>query len=100
MSIATKSIKAEIQSFIDGHGNIYRTWYVGIASSPRSRLFNDHNVNEATDLWIYRKAETHEEARRIERYFIDVLGTDGGTGGGDASTRYVYAYKKRPHTKP
>lgn len=77
----------------------YSDWYVGIASDPKERLFEDHNVDKETNGWIYRKAESSDIAREIEEYLIDVLGTDGDTGGGDETTDWVYAYKKAPHTE-
>ena len=63
-----------------------------------SAYLND--VDEKEDLWIYREAANSEIAREIEEYFIDVLGTDGGEGGGDEDARYVYAYRKNNHTSP
>jgi hypothetical protein len=73
---------------------------VGISEDARKRLFAEHNVNEAGDQWIFDIANTHDEAREIEDYFIDALGTDGGEGRGDQSAEMVYAYKKNPCTKP
>jgi len=93
-------IVAEIKAYIDENGGIYRQWYVGIATDPKDRLFNDHNVRQNGDAWIHRDAGSASVAREIENYFLEQLGTDGGPGGGDDSTRYVYAYKKVAHTKP
>jgi hypothetical protein len=73
-------------------------WYVGIASDPRSRLFNDHQVNETIDTWAYAYAETNDIAREIEKAYHDA-GYDGGPGGGDATTKAVYAYFKTSSTK-
>ena len=85
-------IAGEIDAYIQQHGGIYRNWYVGIATDPRKRLFNDHNVDEKSGAWIYRDAGSESAARQIENYFID-KGCQGGSGGGDASTKYVYAYR-------
>ena len=57
-------------------------------------------MDEKTDAWIYRESSSHIIARKIEAYFIEQLGTDGGTGGGDDDAKYVYAYKKKAHTNP
>jgi hypothetical protein len=73
---------------------------VGIGEDARKRLFADHNVNEASDQWIFDIANSHDEAREIEDYFINALGIDGGAGGGDRSANMVYAYKKNPYTNP
>jgi hypothetical protein len=73
-------------------------WYVGIAADARARLFNDHAVNEKTGSWIYRQADSNAIARQVEKAYHD-SGHDGGPGGGDRSTVYVYAYVKTSSTK-
>lgn len=96
--MATVSIVSESQAIadIDAHirknGGVYSAWYCGIASSPRDRLFNDHQVTEKGGAWIYRHLGTDTEARRVEDHFLR-KGCKGGCGGGDRGTRYVYAYK-------
>ncbi len=89
----------EIDDHIRESGGGYSGWYVGIASDPRDRLFNDHNVNKDKDAWVYRDCGSEAAARKVEKYFLD-RGYDGGTGGGDISTTYAYAYKKKDHTNP
>lgn len=92
-------IKKEIRDHIKSRGGAYSDWYVGIATAPRERLFNDHNVDEQNGRWIYRACESSAAAREIEDYFVNTLGTDGGLGGGDELTKSVYAYKKTSYTK-
>jgi len=99
MVTALNLIVSAIKSYIDRNGGQYSSWYVGIASDPRNRLFVEHGVNETTGAWIYQKAETSSEAREIEEYLINTLGSDGGPGGGDYSTQYVYAYRKTINTR-
>ncbi len=70
-----------------------RVWYVGIASDVRQRLFTDHSVSEANGSWIYRQATSSDHARNVEAALFK-LGFDGGPGGGDNTTDYVYAYRK------
>ena len=83
---------SEIDAYIRKIGGGYPTWYCGIASKPRDRLFTDHNVAENGGSWIYRAAGSENAARSIEEYFLK-KGCKGGGGGGDGGTRYVYAYK-------
>jgi predicted GIY-YIG superfamily endonuclease len=66
------------------------TWYVGIATNAKNRLFNDHSVDEKNGKWMYRTVDSESAARAAEKSLHD-LGFDGGTGGGDASTKMVYA---------
>ena len=95
-----EKIIEEIKTHMSGCGGYYSSWYVGISKDSRNRLFNEHAVNEKTDSWIYRIAASSDIARQIEEYFVYVLGTDGGPGGGDKDARSVYAYRKNSHTNP
>ncbi len=85
-------ILVDFKKYIAQHGNNYGDWYTGIATDPRERLFVNHNVNEH-GVWIYAECANHNVARDIEKYFLDVLGTRGGDGGGSMTSRYVYCYK-------
>lgn len=100
MAVATtlNQVAIEIQNHMNQCGGSYREWYVGIASDVRKRLFMDHNVHEKGDAWIFRDCGMDMVARSVEKYFID-KGCDGGSGGGDQTTKYVYAYRKAPHTR-
>ena len=93
MAESKETIIREIKERISKEGSGYPAWYVGIATDPEKRLFEDHNVDK-NGWWIYKEAENSDIAREIERYFIEIFGTDGGTGGGDETTKFVYAYKK------
>lgn len=90
----------QIKSYIIKNGGIYSSWYAGIAKDPRSRLFNDHAVDEKSDAWIFRIASSSDLARNVEQHFIQKLGTDGDTGGGDDYTKAIYAYRKSFRTNP
>ena len=89
-----------IKSHMQKRGEEYSDWYVGISKDAKDRLFNGHSVKEKKDVWIYRKARSPQTAREVEDYFVNTLGTDGGTGGGDDTSDMVYAYKKSKHTNP
>lgn len=91
-------ITEKIQDYIIKNGGTYQDWYVGITSDPKTRLFSAHNVNEQNGVWIYSNTKTETLARAIERYFVETIRTDGGTGGGGTASIFVYAYKKSPHT--
>jgi len=97
MAKSKETIITEIKDHMRKCGGNYSDWYVGIASDPKERLFNEHNVDKENGVWIYRECESSSVAREIEEYFVR-LGTDGGSGGGDYSTKFVYAYKKTANT--
>ncbi len=94
--------KQEIITAINTHMGKFNyknyDWYVGIASNPRDRLFNDHNVDENNDIWIYEQAYSDSAAREIEKEYINT-GHDGGDGGGSYESVYVYAYVKLTRTR-
>ncbi|MCF7844777.1 MAG: hypothetical protein K9M03_03045 [Kiritimatiellales bacterium] len=98
VSTATYIIQ-DIENHRQINGGTRTLWYAGIASSPKERLFNDHGVARNQDAWIYRSAGSSTAARLIEKALLD-SGYDGGDGGGDSNTQYVYAYKKSLRTNP
>jgi hypothetical protein len=89
----------DIINYIQGTGINSQNWYVGIASDPETRVFNDHNVDRANGNWIYGPAQNSDSAREIEDYIITNYKTKGDTGGGDNSTNYVYAYRITASTR-
>lgn len=76
----------------------HKDWYVGIATNVEERLFVEHCVDKKNDKWIHCKASSENIARETESELLGKYGYDGGTGGGTSPT-YVYAYKKKLHTK-
>jgi hypothetical protein len=91
--MATKAdIIQDITTYVANCGGNYSQWYVGVAAVPRDRLFTDHSVDEKNGNWIFRTCATSEEARAVEDHFI-AKGMKGGPGGGDSTTKAVYAYK-------
>jgi len=99
MAIANQTAKQAISDYIEKCGGAYSSWNVGIASDPRQRLFIDHNVDEENGQWIYCPYESSNVARAVEEFFINTLRTSGGVGGGDLTTRYVYAYRITGYTR-
>jgi len=100
MASSEDQIRTDIKDYMAKLGGKYMDWYVGITADWRTRLFQGHGVHEKGDAWISRQAYNSAVARRVEAYFVDTLGTDGGPGGGDEDADYVYAYKKQVHTNP
>jgi len=99
MAKTKEQIVSDLKIYIRDLGGEYSKWYIGIAADARKRLFDDHKVEERGGKgWIFRKCESSDIAREIEKYFIDTLGTAGGSGGGDDDTDKIYAYKITPTT--
>jgi hypothetical protein len=89
---------AKIRSHVGARGGSYSQWYAGVTATPRERLFDGHAVEERNGVWIWVLCTTSAVAREVEDYFI-AFGMQGGSGGGDANSRYVYAYKITRTTK-
>lgn len=90
----------EIVAHIRKQGGKPSDWYCGIASDWEDRLFNEHQVPRRKDYWyIARKCYNTADARTVEKMLIR-FGCDGGVGGGDETTIYVYAYLKGSMTNP
>lgn len=87
------SIIQDIDAHIQKESSGYHNWYVGIAKDPRDRLFNDHKVSKQNSWWIFREAYSDTSAREVESVFLNHKGTQGGPGGGDEQSRFVYAYR-------
>jgi len=100
MAKTKQTIINEIVAHIKKEGGPFGTWYTGITSDVDSRLFGDHNVPKKGHWFVYRYASSASVAREIEKVLIDEYGTDGGSGGGDASSSAVYSYKKTSITDP
>ncbi len=96
--------KQEIIAHIDGYMCQFQNtrnsqWYVGIASDVRQRLFSDHGVSEESGQWTYMLADSSDNARAVEKTYLDI-GFNGGSGGGDSTTTIVYVYLKSSSTNP
>jgi len=96
MASDKQTVIADIKSYVANNGGDYSQWYVGIATDPKQRLFNDHAVKEKS-AWIYHRCAGADIARAIEKFFL-TQGMQGGSGGGDDNSEYVYAYKIGRHT--
>ena len=89
----------EIVDHIKKRGGAYSSWYCGIASDWEDRVFNQHQVPRQNHWWIAHQCYDNESARNVETSLLK-LGCDGGAGGGDNTTVYVYAYLKGSMTNP
>ena len=71
-------------------------WYAGITADIEQRL-KEHNV-DPRGVWYAVDAGSAAAARAIEKYFIERLGTRGGSGGGSIFSRFFYVYLITPTT--
>jgi hypothetical protein len=97
--IDTNFVISELYAFMKSKGGSPDEWYIGITSIIVSRLWAEHNVDIGANNHKSFLMNSSEEARKVEKYFIDQLKVDGGSGGGDSNAIWVYLYKKTPATK-
>lgn len=98
-AVKAQTIVDEIAEHILKQGGQTSSWYAGITSDVDQRVFGDHSVPRKNHWRIHRKAMSADHARAAEKSLLD-WGCDGGSGGGDDSAIYVYAYLKSPKTRP
>ena len=96
----TAEVTRKIEEYIIDTGGSYFDWYVGTTSNPMVGLFNAHTVDKTHTTWIHTPTSSDTVSRAVEKYFLTNRGTDGGPGGGDKSSVFVYAYLKGPNTNP
>ncbi len=92
MAKARHAIIIIIEAFVKEHRGNYEDYYIGITNSKDTRL-GQHRVDQQNDIWMCEEAQTDQEARNIENFFIE-KGMDGGPGGGNEDSVFVYVYKK------
>ena len=93
--MSAQEIYDEIISLIQNH--LPSSWYVGITNDPQRRL-REHNVNPSGNGYYFKEAYEHNSARAAEQALLQ-LGCTGGSGGGDHTCTFVYAYLKTPYTR-
>ena len=85
-----REIANAIAKLVDHSGYSYERWTVGVTDNP-SRRRNDHKQGgRNVSWWDHWDADTEEDARAVERYFLN-KGMRGGTGGSGRAD-YVYVF--------
>lgn len=81
--MATESV---IKAAIEAKVNVYSAWTIGVTDDPNRRRQEHGNPRP----WYQWDANSEQEARNVEAYFIK-KGMKGDTGGG-GSADYVYIF--------
>jgi len=77
-------------------GQSSNQWCVG-RSDKEDFVFNQHNVIQNSDMWIVRKLDTNEDAKKAKEYLVDkldLIDSKNETGS------LVFVYLRNDHTKP
>ncbi len=92
-----------ILDYTDAVGVPRSKWVVGITDDdgPDGRVFGDHRVDPRMDKYIVLPVSDESASRLLESFLTDSeLGGFGGASGGDTNGSFIYAYLKRPGTRP
>jgi len=92
-----KNIIAQIETYIRQGGGEYGDWYIGLADNPIDPIteaFRFHKVQNHR--FTYIETISHQVAKSVSDYFLNVCGTDGNLRDIDTSRpcRAIYIYKK------
>ena len=92
-----KNIIAQIEKYICEGGGEYGDWYIGLADNPIDPIteaFRLHKVQNRR--FTYIETISHQAAKAVADYFLNVCCTDGNLSDIDESRpcRALYIYKK------
>ncbi len=68
----------------------YRYWTIGVTDNTSQRKSQHDSNDKNTKFWQHWNADSEEDARDIEKHFLD-KGMKGDTGGGGRAD-YVYIF--------
>ncbi len=101
MAYSVQQIKFEIFGYIKEFGSNFDDWFVGISCDPKKTMFEQHQVDEKNDIWLYKQAVSFKACRTIQTYFLENLKTDGSPVlEGTEDTDCIYLFKKSERTLP
>jgi hypothetical protein len=100
MPVSVFRVVREFREYVISQGEDWENWYIGIAVDPSDRLADDHLVRFGQDRWLCREAYTPQEAQEAKTKLVDDYGMDSNEELDEKTGRFVYGYRKAPHTRP
>ena len=91
-----KHIIAQIEAYIRQGGGEYGDWYLGLADNPIDPIMEVTRLRKVQNQrFTYIETVSHEVAKSVADYFLDVCGIDGDISDMIGSPcRAIYVYKK------
>jgi hypothetical protein len=92
-----KSIITQIEAYIRQGGGEYGDWYIGLAENPIDPITEAYRLHKVQNhRFTYLETVSHQAAKAVADYFVNVCGTDGNRNEIDTSRpcRALYIYKK------
>jgi hypothetical protein len=88
-----------IHSFILKNSYTYIDWYIGLTDNAEEMLFEEHKLNQVSDMWIFEEVPHESDAFRIRDFFLN-MGCTGGLVNNRNKIRYIYAFRRSARTNP
>lgn len=98
-----KHIIAQIEAYIRQGGGVYGDWYIGLADNPIDPITEASRLNKVQNhRFTYIETVSHQVAKSVADYFLNVCGTDGNLSDIDTirPCRALYIYKKTANLFP
>ena len=92
-----KHIIAQIEAYIRQGGGEYGDWYLGLADNPIDPIMEVTRLRKVQNQrFTYIETVSHQVAKSVADYFLDVCGIDGDISDIDAARlcQAIYIYKK------
>jgi hypothetical protein len=92
-----KQIITQIETYIRQGGGEYSDWYVGLADNPLDPITEAFRLQKVQNhRFTYIETLSHDIAKAVADYFINVCGTDGDISE-TKTCDALYVYKKAEH---
>jgi hypothetical protein len=88
-----------IHCFILKNSCTYFDWFIGLTDNAEKTLFEDHKLNQGSDMWIYEEVPSDSDAFRIREFFLN-MGCAGDLVYNSNKIQYIYAYRRSSNTHP
>ena len=96
MAKSTREIIDALVQLTQLEGSGFDQWFIGTAADGEAALFGEHGVVQDVNFYFVEEADSTGNADAAVQHFA-AANMDGGKTGGGA---VVYAFRKRPNTKP
>jgi hypothetical protein len=96
MAKSSQEIIEALAELIKLEGSEYDQWFIGAAADGAASLFGEHGVVQDVNWYFMEEAGSPDDAAATVKHFAGAK-MDGGKASGG---KVVYAFRKRPNTKP
>jgi len=99
LSIPYYKLIDSIDRFIRKNSYTYFDWFIGLTDNAEKTLFEEHKLNREKDSWIYEEVLNDSDAKRIQKYFLN-MGCVGGVFNHHTTSKFIYVYRRSLNSNP